>query len=77
MQQLAFNAFMLRSLQEVEQERLSNLELLKYEVINLAVSRLPAMITSCWSDEAITTVAPVVEAVVEITSLADVEYLII
>ena len=68
---------MFRSLQEVEHERLSNHEMLKDEHVNLAVSRLPAMITSCWSDEAITTVAPVVEAVVEITSLADVEYLII
>ena len=35
------------------------------------------MITSRRSDEAITAVAPVVEPLVEVTSLADVEYLII
>ncbi len=68
---------MLLSLQEVEHERLFHLELLKNEHINLAVSRLAALITSRWSDEAITAVEPVVEAVIEVTSLANVEYLII
>ena len=68
---------MLRSLQEVEQESLSNLEVMKDEVINLAVSRLTALITSWWSDEAITTVASVVEPLVEIACLPDVEDLII
>ena len=77
MQQLPFDAFMLCSLQEVEHERLFHLELLKNEPVNLAVSRLPALITSSWSDEAITAVAPVVESLVEVASLTDVEYLII
>ena len=76
MQQLPFDAFMLCSLQEVEHERLFHLELVKDEHVNLAVSRLPALITSSRSDEAITAVAPVVEAMVEVTSLANVEYLI-
>ena len=67
---------MFRSMQEVEHERLFHLELLKYEHINLAVSRLPALITSSRCDEAVTTVASVVEAVIEVTSLANVEYLI-
>ena len=64
---------MFRSLQEVEHERLSNHEMLKNEHIDLAVGRLTAMITSSRSDEAITTVAPIVEPLVEITSLTDVE----
>lgn len=68
---------MFRSLQEVEHERLSNHEMLKNEHIDLAVGRLAAMITSRRRDEAITAVAPIVEPLVEITSLADVEYLII
>ena len=68
---------MFRSMQEVEHERLFHLEVLKDEHINLAVSRLPALIASSRSDEAVTTVAPVVEAVIEVTSLANVEYLII
>ena len=67
---------MFRSLQEVEHERLFHLEVLKDEHINLAVSRLPALITSSRCDEAVTTVASVVEAVIEVTSLANVEYLI-
>ena len=67
---------MFRSMQEVEHERLFHLELLKDEHINLAVSRLPALITSSRCDEAVTTVASVVEAVIEVTSLANVEYLI-
>ena len=66
---------MFSSLQEVEHERLSHLEVVKNKVINLAVSRLPALITSRWGDEAITAVAPIIEAVVEVTSLTDVEYL--
>ena len=49
---------------------------MKDEHINLAVSRLPALITSSRCDEAVTTVASVVEAVIEVTSLANVEYLI-
>ena len=65
---------MLCSLQEVEHERLSYLELLKDEHINLAVSRLPALITSRWSDEAITAVAPIVESLVEVAGLANIEY---
>ncbi len=65
------------SLQEVEHERLFHLEVLKDEHINLAVSRLPALITSRWSDEAVTAVAPIVEAMVEVASLTDIEYLII
>ena len=68
---------MLCSLQEVEFYWMSNLEVLKDEHINLAVSRLTALITSRWSDEAITAVAPIVEAVVKITSLTNVEYLTI
>ena len=51
--------------------------MLKYEYVNLAVGTLAAMITSRRSDEAITTVAPIVEALVEVTSLTDVEYLTI
>ena len=69
-----FDVFMLCSLQEVEHERLSHLEVLKDEHINLAVSRLPALITSRWSDEAITAVAPIVEALVEVAGLANIEY---
>ena len=68
---------MFRSLQEVEHERLSNHEMLKDEHINLAVSRLTALITSSRSDEAITAVAPIVESLVEVASLANIEYLII
>ena len=68
---------MLCSLQEVEHERLSHLEVLKDEHINLAVSRLTALIASSRSDEAITAVAPIVESLVEVASLTDVEYLII
>ena len=68
---------MFRSLQEVEHERLSNHEMLKNEHIDLAVGRLTAMITSSRSDEAVTAVAPIVEPLVEVTSLTDVEYLII
>ena len=68
---------MFRSLQEVEHERLSNHEMLKNEHIDLAVGRLTAMITSSRSDEAVTAVAPIVEAVVKITSLTNVEYLTI
>ena len=68
---------MLLSLQEVEHERLFHLELLKNEPVNLAVSRLPALIASSRSDEAVTTVAPVVESLVEVASLANIEYLII
>ena len=67
---------MFRSMQEVEHERLFHLEVLKDEPVNLAVSRLPALITSSRCDEAVTTVASVVEAVIEVTSLANVEYLI-
>ena len=77
LQQLPFDAFMVVSLQEVEHQRLSDLELMKDQLINLAVSTLSTMITSRRSDEAITAVAPVVEPLVEVTSLADVEYLII
>ncbi len=51
--------------------------MLKNEHIDLAVGRLTAMITSSRSDEAVTAVAPIVEAVVKITSLTDVEYLTI
>ena len=68
---------MFASLQEVEHERLSNHEMLKNEHIDLAVGRLAALITSRWGDEAITAVAPIVESLVEVTSLTDVEYLII
>lgn len=68
---------MFSSLQEVEHERLSHLEVVKNEHVNLAVSRLPALITSRWGDEAITAVAPIIEAVVEVTSLTDVENFII
>ena len=68
---------MLCSLQEVEHERLSHLEVLKDEHINLAVSRLTALITSRWSDEAITAVSSVIETLVEVAGLANVEYLII
>ena len=64
---------MLCSLQEVEHERLSHLEVLKNEPVNLAVSRLPALITSRWSDEAITAVAPIVEPLIEIAGLSDVK----
>lgn len=64
---------MLCSLQEVEHERLSHLELLKDEHINLAVSGLPALITSRWSDEAITAVSPIVEPLIEIAGLSDVK----
>ncbi len=65
------------SLQEVEHDRLSHLELVKDEHVNLAVSRLTALIASSRSNEAITAVAPVVEAMVEVASLANIEYLII
>ena len=65
------------SLQEVEHERLFHLELVKDEHVNLAVSTLTPFITSSRSDEAITAVAPIVEAMVEVASLTDVEYLII
>ena len=65
---------MLCSLQEVEHERLSHLEVLKDEHINLAVSRLTALITSSRSDEAITAVASIVEALVEVAGLANIEY---
>ena len=51
--------------------------MLKYEYVNLAVGTLAAMITSRRSDEAITAVAPIVEPLVEVTSLTDVEYLTI
>ena len=68
---------MLCSLQEVEHERLSHLEVLKDEHINLAVSRLTALITSRWSDEAITAVSSVIETLVEVAGLANVEYFII
>ena len=67
---------MLCSLQEVEHDRLSHLEVLKYEPVNLAVSRLPALITSRWSDEAVTAVSSVIETLVEVAGLANVEYLI-
>ena len=77
MQQLAFNAFMLRSLQEVEHERLFYLELVKDEHVNLAVGTLSSLITSSRSDEAVTAVAPIIESLVEVTSLTDVEYLTI
>lgn len=50
---------------------------MKDEHINLAVSGLPALITSRWSDEAVTAVASIVEALIEVASLTDVEYLII
>ena len=72
MQQLPFDAFMLCSLQEVEHERLFHLELVKDEHVNLAVSRLTALIASSRSDEAITAVAPVVEALVEVAGFTDV-----
>ena len=65
---------MLCSLQEVEHERLSHLEVLKNEPVNLAVSRLPVLITSRWSDEAMTAVAPIVESLVEVAGLANIEY---
>ena len=74
MQQLPFDALMFVSLQEVEHERLFHLELVKDEHVNLAVSRLTALITSSRSDEAVTTVEPVVEPLIEIASLTDVEY---
>ena len=64
------------SLQEVEHERLFHLELVKDEYINLAVGTLTALITSRRCNEAITAVAPVVEAMIEVASLTDVEYLI-
>ena len=56
---------------------MSNLELLKNEHINLAVSTLAALITSIRRDEAITTVAPVVEALVEVTGFTNVQDLIL
>ncbi len=56
---------------------MSNLELLKNEHINLAVSTLAALITSIRRDEAITTVAPVVEALVEVAGFTNVEDLIL
>lgn len=56
---------------------MSNLELVKNEHVNLAVGTLTALITSSRSDEAITAVAPVVEAMVEVASLANIEYFII
>lgn len=74
MQQLPFDAFMLCSLQEVEHERLFHLELVKDEHVNLAVSRLTALIASSRSNEAITAVEPVVEPLIKIASLTDVEY---
>ncbi len=64
---------MLCSLQEVEHERLSHLEVLKNEPVNLAVSRLPALITSRRCDEAVTAVAPIVEPLIEIAGLSDVK----
>ena len=77
MQQLPFDALMFVSLQEVEFYGISALELVKDEHVNLAVSTLAALIASSRSNEAITAVAPIVEPLVEITSLADVKYLII
>ena len=77
MQQLPFDALMFVSLQEVEHERLFHLELVKDEHVNLAVSTLAALIASIRSNEAVAAVVPIVEPLVEITSLADVEYLII
>ena len=68
---------MLCSLQEVEHERLSHLEVLKYEPVNLAVSTLAALIASSRSDEAITAVSSVIETLVEVAGLANVEYFII
>ena len=65
---------MLCSLQEVEHERLSHLEVLKDEPVNLAVSRLTALITSSRSDEAITAVSSVIETLVEVAGLANIEY---
>ena len=56
---------------------MSNLELLKNEHVNLAVSTLAALIASSRSNEAITAVAPIVKAMVEVASLTDIEYLII
>ena len=77
MQQLPFDALMLVSLQEVEFYGISALELVKDEHVNLAVSRLTALIASSRSDEAVTAVAPVVEALVEVAGFTNVEDLIL
>ena len=68
---------MLCSLQEVEHERLFHLELVKNEHVNLAVGTLTALIASSRSNEAITAVAPVVEALVEVAGFTNVEDLIL
>ena len=56
---------------------MSNLELMKNEHVNLAVSTLAALIASSRSDEAIAAVVPIVEPLVEIAGFADIEYLIL
>ena len=53
---------------------MSNLELVKNEPVNLAVSRLTALVTSRRCDEAVTAVASIVEALVEVAGLANIEY---
>ena len=53
-QKFSFNSFVFASLQEVEQYRLPGIELLKDEVIDFAVGRLPAFITSSGSDVSVT-----------------------
>ena len=73
LQKLSFNSFVFESLQEVEQYRLLCLPLLEYKVINLAVSRLTALITSCWGDEAVTAVSRIIEPLMEIAGLSDIE----
>ena len=64
MQQLPFDALMFVSLQEVEHDRLSHLELVKDEHVNLAVSTLATLITSIRSNEAVAAENSVVEAMI-------------
>ena len=64
---------MFASLQEVELYRLPGLELLKDEVIDLAVGKLPPHITGDRSDKTVAAVSRVVEPLVEVASLADIE----
>ena len=51
-----------------------HLKLLKYEVIDLAVGRLSANLTSSRSDEAVAAEVRVVEPLVKVTCLSDVKY---
>lgn len=66
---------MLKSRQKVEQYRFSCLKLTQYQLINLEISTLAPLITSVWSDEAVTAENFVIEPLIEIASLTYIEQL--